>query len=130
MGQNDRFNSNSRFLGTYTSIPQGAAGSSYLSGDGAKVDLNGLNANAYVFAITFLTASQFQALENLDGNIGGVSTLTGECAHTSSFGTDANAVTMSIGGSGQVFEKEITLYGSWDFVELHSGAAICYLAHK
>ena len=66
MGQNDRFNSNTRFLGTYSSILQGAVGSAYINGDGGIIDLTGASATAYVFAINILAATKFQILENLD----------------------------------------------------------------
>jgi len=109
----------------------GQYGSSYLDGDGDVVDLNGSSATRYVCSITFLEDTQFQVLENLGGEIGSFSTFTAENNHDDAingFGEAGNSTDLSIGASGQVFPKGITVFGRWDFVELHSGACICYFA--
>ena len=109
----------------------GQYGSSYLDGDGDIVDLNGSSATRYVCSITFLEDTQFQALENLGGEVGSFSTVTAENNHddaTNGFGEAGNSTDLSVGASGQVFPKGITVFGRWDFVELHSGACICYFA--
>jgi len=109
----------------------GQYGSSYLDGDSDVVDLNGSSATRYVCSITFLEDTQFQALENLGGEIGSFSTVTAENNHddaTNGFGEAGNATDLSVGASGQVFPKGITVFGRWDYVELHSGACICYFA--
>tara|TARA_R110002012_G_scaffold312309_1_gene522915 strand:+ start:13 stop:387 length:375 start_codon:yes stop_codon:yes gene_type:complete len=109
----------------------GQYGSSYLDNNGDVCDLNGSSATRYVCSITFLEDTQFQALENLGGEIGSFSTVTAENNHddaTNGFGEAGNATDLSVGASGQVFPKGITVFGRWDFVELHSGACICYFA--
>lgn len=109
----------------------GQYGSSYLDGDSDVVDLNGSSATRYVCSITFLEDTQFQALENLGGEIGSFSTVTAENNHddtTNGFGEAGNATDLTVGASGQVFPKGITVFGRWDYVELHSGACICYFA--
>jgi hypothetical protein len=111
----------------------GQFGSSFITGDGANVDLNGGSATRYISAIQFLTDTQFQALENMNGEIGSVSSVTAENDHdntTSGFGTAANAVDLSVGSSGATFPKGLTIYGKWDYVELHSGTCICYFAPR
>ena len=49
---------------------------------------------------------------------------------TGGFGDAGNATDLSVGASGQVFPKGITVFGQWDYVELHSGACICYFAPR
>ena len=112
----------------------GQYGSTYLSGDGDGIDLNENNplvATRYVCSATFLEDTQFQDLENLGGEIGSFSTVTAENNHddaTNGFGEAGNATDLTVGASGQVFPKGITVFGRWDYVELHSGACICYFA--
>ena len=109
----------------------GQYGSSYLDGDGDVVDLNGSSPTRYVCSITFLEDTQFQALENLGGEIGSFSTVTAENNHDSTsngIGEAGNATDLTVGSSGQIFPKGITVFGRWDYVELHSGACICYFA--
>ena len=100
----------------------GQYGSTYLDGDSDVVDLNGSSPQRYVCSITFLEDTQFQALENLGGEVGSFSTVTSE------IGAAGNGTDLTVGASGQVFPKGITIFGRWDFVELHSGACICYFA--
>ena len=108
----------------------GQYGSTYLDGDSDVIDLNGSSPKRYVCSITFLEDTQFQALENL-GEIGSFSTVIAEnnldCA-SNGIGAAGNGTTLTTGASGQVFPKGITVFGRWDFVELHSGACICYFA--
>ncbi len=112
----------------------GQYGSTYLAGDDDSIDLNennSPNATRYICSITFLEDTQFQALENLGGEIGSFSDVIGENNlddTTNGIGASTNGTTLTIGASGQVFPKGITVFGRWDLVELHSGACICYFA--
>lgn len=124
---------NSSQASTANMMAFGQFGSSFITGDGANVDLNGGSATRYICAIQFLADTVFQALENMNGEIGSVSTVTAENNHddaTSGFGAAADAVDLSVGGSGATFPKGLTIYGKWDFVELHSGTCICYFAPR
>lgn len=118
---------------TANMVAFGQFGSSFLDGDGDKVDLDGGSATRYVSSISFLEDTQFQDLKNLNGEIGSFSTVTAENDHdstTGGFGTAGNATDLSVGASGQVFPKGLTIFGRWEFVELHSGACICYFAPR
>jgi len=109
----------------------GQYGSTYLASDGDVIDLNGSSPTRYVCAITFLEDTQFQALENLGGEVGSFSTETSENdldSNTNGIGAAGNGTDLTIGGSGQTFPTGITVFGRWDYVELHSGACICYFA--
>lgn len=132
MGQGDRFLSNTRFLGTHSSILQGAVGSAYINGDGGVIDLTGASATAYVFAIHTLEATKFQALENLDGVMGSLSTVDAENDWDAAggFGASADNTDYTAGNSGFEFPANYYIYGKWDKVELHSGRCLCYIAHK
>jgi hypothetical protein len=116
----------------------GQFGSTYLTGDGAKLDLDGSTAKYYINAITFTEDTTFQTLNILDagaglgmGNTHFVST-----EDTQTLDTDWGAVTDPIDDDGKVvttshtFPKGITLYGMYDFVELNGGACICYVAPR
>ena len=110
----------------------GQFGSSFITGDGANVNLR-TGSTRYISAIQFLAATQFQALENMNGEIGSVSTVTAENDHdnaTSGFGAAADAVDLTVGSSGATFPAGLTIYGKWDYVELHSGTCICYFAPR
>ena len=132
MGQGDRFLSNTRFLGTHSSILQGAVGSAYINGDGGIIDLTGASATAYVFAINILAATKFQVLENLDGAMGSLSTVTAEndWDGTGGFGAGANNTNYTAGSGGFEFPVNHWIYGKWDKVELHAGRVLCYIALK
>ena len=124
MNVNDLFNA---FHGQY--------GSSLLDSDGDNVDLNGGSATRYVIAITCLTDTVFEELQNIDGEIGSISTVTAENNHddpTLGFGAAANAIDVIKGSAAttHTFPKGITIYGRWDYVELHSGQCICYFAPR
>ena len=113
----------------------GQYGSSLLDSDGDIVDLNGGSASRYVIAITFLADTVFQALENINGEIGSISTVTAENDHDHvdlGFGAAGNAIDIIDGDTAttHTFPKGITIYGKWDFVELHSGMCVCYFAPR
>ena len=123
-----------------TSIPftMGQFGSTYLTGDGAKVDLSGANAKYYIIAITMTEATTFEDLEILDG---GVDLGMGNTAFTSDDVIDLDAVwgaaTNEAGGknsdpvaTSHSFPAGITIYGMWDNVELNGGACIVYVAPR
>lgn len=120
----------------YEEASLGQYGSSFLTGDGGAdgtCDLNGDSATRYVYAITFLASTRFQALENLGGEVGSISTVTAENDHdhaTEGFGAAGNATDIVAGGSGTQFPQGITIYGRWDYVELHEGSCICMFAPK
>ena len=103
----------------------GQYGSSFITGDGGTVDLNGSNATMYVIAITMLADTTFQNLQNYKGQIGSISTVTAENDHDARFGTAANAVDIT---TSHTFPSGVTIFGKWDFVELNSGTCICYFA--
>jgi uncharacterized protein YaaQ len=116
----------------------GQFGSTYLTGDGAILDLDGASAKYYVCAITFTEDTTFQNLKILDagaglgmGNTHFVST-----EDTQTLDSDWGAVTDAGDDDGKVvttshtFPKGVTLYGMYDFVELNSGACVCYVAPR
>ena len=121
----------------------GQFGSTYLTGDGAKLLLTASTAKYYVCAITMTEDVTFQALEVLDGgvNLGMGNTYfvatdgpypldtdwagnTGEDT-TNESNEDSDRVAPT-----NTFPKGITIYGMWDKVELNSGACICYVAPR
>lgn len=115
---------------TYNMMAFGQFGSSFLTGDGDIVDLNGGSATRYVGAITMLDDTTFQALENMNGEVGSISTVTAENNHddaTSGFGEAGNATDVT---SSHTFPKGVTIYGRWDYVELNSGTCVCYFAPR
>ena len=122
----------------------GQYGSTYLTGDGARLQLTGSTAKYYICAITLTEDTTFQKLEVLDGGVGmGVINNTSCVATdgpypldtdwhgyttletTSEASEDSDQVTTS-----HVFPRGITIYGFWDQVELNSGACIVYVAPK
>lgn len=109
----------------------GQFGSVYLTGDGAKLDLDGTTANRFVISITLLEDTTFQKLQTLDGLTSSVTSSTSEDDVGSAFGAITNESTntdMDTIGASHTFPKGITIYGKWDHVELNSGSCICYLA--
>ena len=108
----------------------GAYGSTYLTGDGDLIDLNGGSASVYVCAITMGAATTFEKLENINGEIGSMSTVTAE--------NDLDNVTLGVGASangtdlasGHSIAAGVTIYGKWDYVELNSGSCICYFTPR
>ena len=109
----------------------GQFGSVYLTGDGALLDLDGSSSNRFVISITILEDATFQHMKTLDGLVSSITTSTDEDDAGGEFGaltdestdTDMDTITTS-----HTFPKGITIYGKWDYIELNSGACICYLA--
>ena len=128
---------------TDTAYNFGMFGSTYLTGDGAKLLLTASTAKYYVCAITITEDATFQALEVLDGgtDLGmgdtylvatdGPYPLDTSCHGAAAADTtaetneDSDQVTTS-----HEFPAGITLYGMWDNVELNSGAVIVYVAPR
>ena len=128
---------------TATAYNFGQFGSTFLSGDGAILDLTGANAKYYVCAITIVTAAKFggSGLGILDGGVGlGLgNTHFASNEDTQTLDTDWGAVTNAgdndsdlivLDGSGTEFPAGMTLYGMYDYVELHAGDVICYVAPR
>tara|TARA_Y100001963_G_C6436999_1_gene289626 strand:- start:101 stop:508 length:408 start_codon:yes stop_codon:yes gene_type:complete len=123
---------------TDTAFNFGQFGSTYLTGDGAKLDLDGTSAKYYVIAITFTEDTTFQTLGILDGGskLGMGNTHFVSTEDTQTLDTDWGAVTDAGDDDGKVvttshtFPKGVTLYGMYDFVELNSGACVCYVAPR
>ena len=116
----------------------GQFGSTYLTGDGAKLDLDGTTAKYYINAITFTEDTTFQTLGILDAGVqlGMGTTHFVSTEDTQTLDTDWGAVTDASDNDGKVvttshtFPKGVTLYGMYDFVELNSGACIVYVAPR
>ncbi len=116
----------------------GQFGSTYLTGDGAKLDLDGTAAKYYINAITFTEDTTFQTLGILDAGVqlGLGTTHFVSTEDTQTLDTDWGAVTDAGDDDGKVvttshtFPKGVTLYGMYDFVELNSGACIVYVAPR
>jgi hypothetical protein len=108
----------------------GQHGSSYIIGDGQKVDLDGSTASMYVCAIYVIDAVRFQVLSNLNGEVRSISTVTAESERQTKIGAASDSTDIVAGGSGTVFPTGMWVYGKWDNVELHEGSCICYLAPK
>ena len=121
----------------------GQFGSTFMSGDGAILDLSQTDAKYYVCAITFLSDTIFggSGLGILDAGVGlGMGKThfaSNEDTQTldTDWGADTNAGDndsdlIVLDGSGTTFPKGITLYGMYDYVELHSGDVICYVAPR
>jgi len=116
----------------------GQFGSTYLTGDGGKLDLDGTSAKYYVCAITMTEDVTFQTLGILDGgaDLGMGTTHFVSTEDTQTLDTDWGAVTDASDDDGKVvttshtFPKGVTIYGMYDFVELNSGACVCYVAPR
>jgi len=109
----------------------GQFGSVYLTGDGAKLDLDGTSANRFVIAITMLEDVTFQKMQTLDGLVSSITTSTAEDGVGEEFGAITNESTstnMDTITTSHTFPKGITIYGKWDHIELNSGSCVCYLA--
>lgn len=112
----------------------GQYGNTYLTGDGAKMDLKSSGKSPkFICAITFFDTTTFQTLTNYNStrlDNACISTVDGEdeidaewqcaTANTSNFAT---VITTS-----HEFPKGVTIYGAWSSVELNSGSCICYFA--
>jgi len=122
----------------------GQFGSTYLTGDGAILDLNGTTAKYYICAITFTEDTTFDpasgnsGLQILDGGAGmGMGkTHFVSTEDTQTLDTDWGAVTTLSDNDGvpvtasHTFPKGITIYGMWDYIELNGGACIAYVAPR
>mgnify|MGYP005826874737 FL=1 len=116
----------------------GQFGSTYLTGDGGKLDLDGSTAKYYICAITMTEDTTFQTLGILDAGVqlGMGKTHFVSTEDTQTLDTDWGAVTDAGDDDGKVvttshtFPKGVTIYGMYDFVELNSGAVICYVAPR
>ena len=118
----------------------GQFGSTYLTGDGGKLDLDGTTAKYYICAITMTEDVTFQTLSQLAIQ-GIVSNGMGKTSFISTHDTQTldtywGAVTDAGDDDGKVvttshtFPKGVTVYGMWEHVELNSGACICYVAPR
>tara|TARA_R100000808_G_C2084215_1_gene106976 strand:+ start:28 stop:468 length:441 start_codon:yes stop_codon:yes gene_type:complete len=121
-------------------------GSVLLSGDDAYLDLSGANAKYYICAITFLEETflgdtNASGLQVLDGgvNLGLGNTHFASTEDTQTLDTDWGASTNAgdndgqvvvEGSSGTAFPGGMTLYGMYDYIELHSGSCIVYVAPR
>jgi len=118
-------------------------GSTYLSGDGSLLDLRGATAKYYVCAITIITTTELEELHILDGGVdlglGNTHFISTE--DTQTLDTDWGAVTnlsdndglvlgTGDGGDDVDLPAGMTIYGMWDYVELHTGDVICYVAPR
>ena len=91
-----------------------------------------------IIAITFTEDTTFQTLGILDGGskLGMGNTHFVSTEDTQTLDTDWGAVTDAADDDGKVvttshtFPKGVTLYGMYDFVELNSGACVCYVAPR
>ena len=118
----------------------GQFGSTYLTGDGGKLDLDGTTSKYYICGITLTEDTTFQTLGILDAGkgLGMADTHFVSTEDTQTLDTDWGAVTDAASGdndgkvvtTSHTFPKGITLYGMYDFVELNSGACICYVAPR
>ena len=132
-----------------TDIPYqfGQFGSTFLSGDGSLVNLTGASAKYYVCAISFLSTTQFggSGLQVLDGGkglglgdthfisseIGTIDTdWAGAASADISAETNEDSDPITLDGSGTSFPAGMTIYGMWDYVELHSGSCVVYVAPR
>ena len=118
-------------------------GSTYLSGNGSILDLRGATSKYYVCAITVVTTMNIEELHILDGGVdlGMGNTHFISTEDTQTLDTDWGAVTNLTDNDGLVlgtgdgtdavdFPAGMTMYGMWDYVELHSGDVICYVAPR
>ena len=118
-------------------------GSTFLTGDADALDLTGATAKYYVCAITIIEAARFggSGLGILDAGVdlGLGKTHFASNEDTQTLDTDWGAVTdladndanlIILDGSGTAFAAGTTIYGMYDYVELHSGSVICYVAPR
>jgi hypothetical protein len=121
----------------------GQFGSTFLSGDGAILDLSQSDAKYYVCAITMVSNTKFggSGLGILDAGkslgLGDTHFASNEDTQTLDidWGADTNAVDndsdlIVLDASGTEFPAGMTMYGMYDYVELHSGDVICYVAPR
>ena len=112
----------------------GQYGNTYLTGDGAKIDLKSSGASPkFICAITFLEATKFQTLVNFNDK-----TLDNACISTADGEDEVDAVWQcatantsnyaTLITTSHEFPSGVTIYGAWSAVELHAGSCICYFA--
>ena len=112
----------------------GQYGSTLLVGNGDKLDVSATTSTKYICAITFLSDSTFQDLENANGSHlqnACISTVDGEYEIATPWGGEVTVETSNyavIVTTSHVFPKGVTIFGNWDKVELNSGSCILYLA--
>ena len=109
----------------------GQFGSVYLTGDGAKIDLNGSTANRFIISITMLEDTTFEDIQTLDGVVSSITDVSTELDVGGTFGAVTNESTTSDQETittSHIFPKGVTIYGKWDYLELNGGSCICYLA--
>ena len=109
----------------------GQFGSVYLTGDGALLNLSGASSTRFIIAITLLEDVKFQELQTLEGLVSSLTTEADEDDIGGAFGgltNESTTTNMDTIATSHVFPKGITIYGKWDYVELHEGSCICYLA--
>lgn len=123
---------NSGNTNTANQLAFGQFGSTLLTGDGAAIDLTGSGATRYVSAITVVgtTAATFEVLENMDGAVGSISTVTAENDLDGADGIGAQGNGTALTNSNTSFPVGITIYGKWDKVEMNAGDVICYFAPR
>ena len=115
-------------------------GSTFLSGDGAILDLTGATAKYYICAITFTADGSFQALETLDGGerlgLGDTHFASTDTATNQTLDTDWGATThdsdndAQLIATGNTVAAGVTIFGMYDRVELNGGDCICYVAPR
>jgi hypothetical protein len=128
---------------TATAYNFGQFGSTFLSGDGAILDLTGAAAKYYVCAITIVANAKFggNGLGILDAGkgLGFANTHFASNEDTQTLDADWGAVTNAgdndsdliiLDDTGTEFPAGMTLYGMYDYVELHAGDVICYVAPR
>ncbi len=121
----------------------GQFGSTFLSGDGAILDLTGADARYYICAITMVSETKFggSGLGILDAGqgLGMGNTHFASNEDTQTLDTDWGAATNAgdndsdlivLDADGTAFPAGMNLYGMYDYVELHSGDVICYVAPR
>jgi len=115
-------------------------GSTFLSGDGAQLDLTGATAKYYVCAITITANATFEILETLDGGerlgLGDTHFASTDTATNQTLDTDWGAVTDDSNNDAQLITSSdtiaagVTIFGMYDKVELNGGACICHVAPR
>jgi len=113
-------------------------GSTFLSGDGAQLNLTGANAKYFICAITVTASATFEVLQTLNGGVnlgmGDTHFVSTDTATDQTLDTDWGATTDDSGDDAQLITSSdtvaagVTMYGMWDNVELNGGGIICYVA--
>ena len=93
----------------------GQYGSSFITGDGGTVDLNGTSSTMFVIAITMLADTTFSLLTPENANY-----LTVPGKGYESLG-DTTA-------TSDTFPKGVTIYGRWTTVDVNAGNIVAYIA--